>query len=862
VEEHVWGVLEFTSRDPREPDGGLLRTSGILGGQVGMFIKRLDSEQRLRETNAFQRAILASAQYAIIATTSDGLIRTFTRGAERMLGYKAEELVGKHTPAFFHDPLEVAARGETLSRQYGREIRGFEVFVHHPRNGHPEEREWTYVRKDGTRFPVIISVAGLFDANGRITGFLGIAADITERKRALEELKLAKDAAESASRAKTEFLTTISHEIRTPMNGVMGMTGLLLQTPLSPRQRELAEAVSYSADALLDVINDVLDFSKIEAGKLSLSEEDFALHPLVDGVLEVASHRDPEKNLSLTATIDRSLPERMIGDPIRLRQILINLVGNGVKFTDRGEVRTKVSLLKQDSDQIVLRFEVIDTGIGLDEDQTSRLFQPFVQADGSSARRFAGSGLGLAISRRLIELMHGRIGVTSKPGIGSNFWFEVPFQRTTESETPPSPRLGFARVIVASPNAGLLESLQEQLLGWEITPAKIQSTGEILELLSEAATASTQKTILLLDEPLWREGGNQLQSSINATRAQISTILLARPSSAVNAPPAIQAAFSAILTKPLKHLQLRQQLCAISGHSPLPVSPQPSANAESNVPLPILTQARILLAEDNPINRRFCLLVLEGLGTSADTAVNGLDALKRVGQKDYDIILMDCNMPELDGYDTTRAIRQLESLRHENRRRHTRIIALTANAVVGERERCLEAGMDDYLSKPINSTQLKEALIRHAPAPRTPAPSAPDTVSPTESTPATSIAPNTPPIMHTICDISRLQQLCDEIDAEAVHELAHDFLRELPERVQEMRALSSTGPITTFRRAAHSLKGSSASMGLDELAAHCAELELASDSNDPILIQSLLAALPAIADSATSSLTQWLMKSS
>lgn len=851
VDASVWGVLEIRSQSAREPDASLLRILGILGEQIGMFVKRQDSERRLRETHAFQRAILASAQYSIIATTPEGIIQTFTKGAERMLGYSADELVGKSTPAVLHVPQEIDARRQKLSKLLGRPIEGFEAFVALARQGQHDEQEWTYVRKDGSQFPVTLSITALVDEHQRITGFLGIAADITERKKAIEQLRLAKEEAEGASRAKTEFLTTMSHEIRTPMNGVMGMTDLLLKTTLSTRQQELAEAVAYSADALLDVINDVLDFSKIEAGKLTLTEDNFQIRSLVDGVLEVASHRDPEKNLSLTALVDSRIPEYLVGDPIRLRQVLLNLVGNGVKFTDRGEVRTRVKLIHLTDTEVRIRLEVQDTGIGLDGDQIGKLFQPFVQADGSAARRFAGSGLGLAICRRLIELMHGEIGVQSQVGIGSTFWFELPTKRATWIEEPKAkPKLS-KPVWIVSTDLSLFESLEEHFKGHGLTACRIPTAQALLQKLASLSDETSLPQIVLVDEPVWQSNQALVQGALQNRQSQFPSVLLARPATAVALATPSEASFSTVLTKPVKHSQLDRVLYKSSDPSDQKITPNTSTISKNSTPSGI-QNARILLAEDNPINRRYCLLVLESLGARADCAINGVEVLSRVGKTDYDLILMDCNMPELDGYETTRAIRQLESVR--TRPHRATIIALTANAITGERERCIHAGMDDYLSKPITSTQLKAAVQHHF------------QMADTSQSAATRMSgiTSTDNVMHTntvqlaACDIARLHQLCEELDADSVRELAEEFLRELPERLREIQTLSIAGPTPEFRRSAHSLKGSSASMGLDALSAYCGELEHAADIGDLSSIQRLVPGLDHIASNATSAMRAWM----
>ncbi len=344
VRGNVWGVLEFFSRTIEDPDGSLLQTVSAVGNQIGEFIARRETEDALHETSTLHHAILEGANYSIISTAPDGIIQTFNSAAERMLGYTSEEVVGKVTPAIIHDVGEVVARASELTRELGRKVEpGFDTFIAKVALGKPDDREWTYIRKDGHRFPVLLSITALFDENGTVVGYLGVASDITESKRIAVELVKAKEAAEEANRAKSDFLATMSHEIRTPMNGVLGMTELLLKTNLNSRQKEFAEAVAQSANALLYVIDDVLDFSKIEAGKLAIVSEDFSIRSLTDAVLEVVAHHDLKKKISLAAIIHHDVPIKVKGDAQRLRQVLMNLAGNAVKFTEQGEVVVRVS---------------------------------------------------------------------------------------------------------------------------------------------------------------------------------------------------------------------------------------------------------------------------------------------------------------------------------------------------------------------------------------------------------------------------------------------------------------------------------------------------------------------------------------
>ena len=399
----VVGIVELYAFHGDALDEGLVDGLDAACSQIGLFVVRELAEIAARRAGALQQAMFNSAAHALTAVTPEGTYLSFNSAAERLLGYRADEVVGRETPLLIHDPKELADRAVELGRELGRAIDpGIEALLARARMGFKDDRDWTLIRRDGTRVPVRLTITELRDEAGTLTGFLGSAVDLTDRREAEAAMREAKEAAEAANRAKSEFLATMSHEIRTPMNGVIGMTDLLQQTALTDRQRELTESIGNSASALLDVINDVLDFSRVEAGKLNISSETFVLRPLVDSVLEVASMRAPEKHLTLAAVIQPDLARRFRGDPVRLRQILLNLVGNGVKFTEQGHVVVRVSTPSDPNRRSRVRFEVTDSGSGLSEAQIRQIFEPFVQVDSSSSRRFAGSGLGLAISRRLV----------------------------------------------------------------------------------------------------------------------------------------------------------------------------------------------------------------------------------------------------------------------------------------------------------------------------------------------------------------------------------------------------------------------------------------------------------------------------
>ena len=832
-----WGVMEFDTFQICEPNQRLLKTFGIITQQLGMFIERKLAAEELHQNNTFQSAILNSAKFSIISVDQNGIIRTFNQAAERMLGYAAQELVGQTSPAILHMANEIGARAEELTKELGAPVApGFDVFVAKTvRTREPDEREWTYVRKDGSVFPVMLSITALFDASGEPFGYLGVAEDITVRKEVERKLREAKDLAEASNRAKSEFLATMSHELRTPMNGVLGMTELLLQTSLNSRQREFAEATAQSANALLHVIDDILDFSKIEAGKLTIVHQEFTLRSVVDAVLEIAALREPGKSISLAAIVHRDVPHRLTGDPLRLRQVLLNLVGNGIKFTNRGEVVVRVRPVGTQEGKLCLRLEVTDTGIGLTGEQMERLFKPFVQADTSASRRFSGTGLGLAISRRLVELMGGQIGVVSEPGKGSTFWCELPFNVPSQPVLALShPGLIFARVVAGAAQASVREALVEQLRSWGVACTTAGTVAELTTLIREAVAAGENRPVVICDDELLESGGPALRRELEVWRGKVHGVLLSSPVLAVARPEQDFDWFGSVLLKPVKQSQLFDELVGV-------IEGQPSSaglpetdffkRGVRNVERVTLGHLRVLLAEDHPINRKLCQMMLEGLGVRPDVAVNGLEAVRYCQEREYDIVLMDCNMPELDGYGATAAIRKLEA----NRSRRTRIVALTANALIGERERCLEAGMDDYLTKPFTARQLAETL-RSAPARQS------------AERPGTDFSPD------------RLEELCRELDPDAVMEMTSEFAGELAARVAELEQLLAEHKWEELNRHAHSLKGVAASFGLDALTAVFLAIETDAHARDEAAVRNQIEPVNLAADKAKAALMLWLAR--
>ncbi|HEV8541445.1 MAG TPA: PAS domain-containing protein [Verrucomicrobiae bacterium] len=768
---------------------------GEIVGVQGIFwdeTERYKAEEALAYERDLLRAMLDNIPDSIYFKDRQSRFLAVSRSLAARLGLqRPEEAIGKTDREFFGP-----AHAEQALRDEQNILRTGEPLI-----AKTEQEVW----RDGRERWVLTTKVPLRNAQLEIIGTFGISKDITELKQAETELAEARDAALESARLKSEFLANMSHEIRTPLNAVIGMSGLLLDTSLSDDQRDFAETIRNSADALLNIINDILDFSKIEAGKMGIETIEFDLNEVVEGTTELLAESAILKEIELASWIHEDVPRHLRGDPGRIRQVLTNLLANAVKFTEQGEVVLDVTQAGGSENEALIKFSVRDTGVGISPEAQARLFQAFVQADGSTTRRYGGTGLGLAISKQLVDLMTGEIGFESAPGKGSVFWFTLPLEKQEEQETQiqqaAAGSLEGCRILVVDDNETNREIVHHQVISWKMRNGSAETGAAALRELEQAVQSGDPYRIAILDMQMPAMDGLTLARAIKANPliAETRLVMLTSLGYLPEERRWREAGIAAYLIKPVKEARLYDAIVQVLRGSPGMARGKIERAGEGDA---WRRSVRILVAEDNSVNQKVVLRQLQKLGYSADAVANGLEVLQATRNIPYDIILMDCQMPELDGYEATRLLRSEEKKQGNGLKFH--IVAMTANALAGDREECLTAGMDDYISKPVRIEELDAAICRglqHLEQAR---------------------AEDSALLDQTILNSVRELRAPGETDPLA--ELIELFLHDTPTRIASILDEFKAANLKALERAAHSLKGSASNLGARHLANACLEV--------------------------------------
>lgn len=778
-------------------------------------------ENNLRESEAKYRELVQNANSIILRMTSEGVVTYFNEFAQTFFGYSEAEILGKNVIGTIVPYADTGNRDlAAMILEIGRDPERF------------ANNENENIKRNGERVWVVWTNKAILDEKGDVIEILCVGNDISQRKRVENALRKAKEDAEAANQgleaaieranrlamqaelannAKSLFLANMSHEIRTPMNGIMGMTGLLLETSLNTEQREFALTIRASSESLLELINDILDFSKIEAGKVRLEISDFDLRNTVEDVINLLWVRAEDKQLQLGCLINAKVPTLLRGDPGRLRQIIINLVGNAIKFTEQGEILVEVRVKRETASHAVIVFEINDTGIGITESDAHLLFQSFSQLDSTTTRKYGGTGLGLAISKQLVELMRGEIGVRSERGKGSTFWFCVPLEKQPPDRMIESVDTRGRHVLIVDGNDMQRRILAAQAESWACRTAEAPNEAAALGILRDAAQQGDPFDLALVDMVLPDNDGEAFCRNVNADPVLRKTkiILLSSLSKMPKDAKLKSIGAAACLPKPVKRSHLYECIVGVlTGHhveeADTSFSAKPISSAQKQ-------KIRILLVEDNVVNQRVALKILKKYGYDADVAGNGREALAACSHKHYDIILMDVQMPDMDGYEATAHIRDKQA----NSGQRSIIIAMTAHAMKGDRELCLSAGMDDYLAKPLEPRTMIGVLERYCPVEE----------SPVETPPARESSGAVPLDRETL-----LRRV--EGDEQVYREILEVFVSETPGQLAEARKALGEQDAELLTRLAHTVKGAAGNISAMPLSREAAQAEAAAHARD------------------------------
>jgi two-component system sensor histidine kinase/response regulator len=772
-------------------------------GVIQNITALVKAEEQLRTNLQFSQTLLDTIPNPIFYKDVRGIYQDCnTVFAQRIVGLPKEQIIGRtanelpefipaHLKEIYHD-LDMELLTQSGTQVYDAEI----------------------TCSDGTVHEFTISQATVANADGTVTGMIGTMSDISDHRRIEEAVWLAQETAEAANRTKSEFLANMSHEIRTPMNGVIGMTELALGTDLTAEQRDYLTAVQSSAESLLILINDILDFSKIEAGQLSLEEIDFDLHQVTEQLADIMAQRAGEKQLELILNVHAEVPTDVQGDPLRFRQVLINLVGNAIKFTDQGEVVVSIAVQRSSADHVELLCTVADTGIGIPPEKQDLIFKSFAQADGGIARKYGGTGLGLAISQQLVKMMGGRIWVESQVGQGSSFYFTLILKHQEGPGSAPQQKMAITlkdlRVLVIDDNTTNRKMLQQTLLGFGCQPEMAENGRAGLNHLN-MATGDNAFQLVLLDVQMPDMSGLEVLREIRYTPAlqALPVIMLTSVDNLGYITNHQRLGWSAYLTKPIKQSQLHSVIQDVIGLTVAETKPAEAAPPANSAPFQKTEPPawHILLVEDNQINSRLAQILLKNAGYRVSHAENGKAALEQLTRSAFDLILMDVQMPEMDGLEATSIIRK------NQRWQHLPVIAMTAHAMKGDRERFLAVGMDDYVSKPIRREELLAAIERQ--------------MHGAETTNPVSEQQKPPAVLDRITALARMG-----LDGADYDELLGLFMADIDTYLANIVEAINNSDAAALAMHAHTLKGTAANLGIDDVQAAAFRLEKIGKSAD------------------------------